>query len=727
MKKISFGNAKWISPGGRYCGPMFRKVFSAAAVRQAKITIGCCGFFEGYLNGKPITEDKFVPLNTDFHKRENLCYNGIPFEEELAHRLYCPVYDVTGLLTEGDNVLAFMVGPGWYERVFEPWEGNEQFGTVKLCYLLEITFADGHTEQIVSDERDRVKESFVKKSNVLKGETHDYTDYDENWKCIGFDDTNWDCVTVEAAPVTALYEQECPADRVIRTVPVKRLWEKDGTCMYDAGEILSGYPIIQAKSGNISLRYGELLDRDGQLIDNGEHGNVYGQHTRFIGAEGKTVHSQFTWYCFRYIEVTGDAEILECLVIHSNTPVTSAFRSDNAILNWLHDAFVRAQLCNMHGGIPSDCPHAERRGYTGDGQLASRAVMSFLDVQAFYKKWIYDISDCQDRKTGRVQYTAPMSLCGGGPGGWGGAIVLVPYYYYKHYGDKTVLADLYPQMLRYFDYMEAHSEQELVTSDRPNVWCLGEWCTPEMLACNDMQGIKIPNPYVNTYFYIKTMELVLEIEKILGVDGKGAMLRERINRKKAVMTQMYFDVATGDFCENRQGANLFAIDIGLGDDRTLSNTVSHYEKLGHYDTGIFGTELATRLLFQKGYADVAYKLLTSKDEISFYNQMQTGATTTLEYWNGSRSQCHPMFGAASVNLAEYILGIRQTPGSAGYEEIVIAPACMEQVKRAGGYITTVKGKISVAYDEDTVRVSLPGNVKANILVSGKKVIVSRNG
>lgn len=79
-----------------------------------------------------------------------------------------------------------------------------------------------------------------------------------------------------------------------------------------------------------------------------------------------------------------------------------------------------------------------------------------MDAQKFYKKWIYDIADCQDSVSGHVQYTAPYIPSGGGPGGWGCAIVTVPYTYYKNYGDAEILKELYPQMLHWLDYMENH-------------------------------------------------------------------------------------------------------------------------------------------------------------------------------------------------------------------------------------------------------------------------------
>ena len=128
--------------------------------------------------------------------------------------------------------------------------------------------------------------------------------------------------------------------------------------------------------------------------------------------------------------------------------MTSSFHSTNEQLNWMYETYLRTQLDNMHSGIPSDCPHLEKRGYTGDGELVAECAMMLLDSKKFYRKWLYDISDCQDRVSGHVQYTAPYVRSGGGPGGWGCAIVEVPWQHYLHYGEASVLDQYYPARKR---------------------------------------------------------------------------------------------------------------------------------------------------------------------------------------------------------------------------------------------------------------------------------------
>ncbi len=694
-KKADLSGAEWIGTG--------RLNFPADIItypdinknEKAEITVGCMGTFILYVNGKRVSDDMYLPLNTDFEKRYNIEYTSEPFNEEFGHRLYCPVFDITELLKEGKNELKFMLAPGFYEQY--------GYGTAKICWKIKLTEAQGNTKFLFSDTNAKYKENYVTESNMITGETHDYTK-----NTAVFHD-----VTVYEAPETELLIQDCPTDAIARTfIPVRR-----SNNIYDAGEVLTGYPVIRStKAQSVKIRYGELLNEDGTL----DELHIYDQHTVYItDDEDRLLKPEFTWLCFRYFEVTGDVEVTSCAVVHSDIKITSSFECSDETLNYLRKAYIRTQLANMHCGIPSDCPHTERRGYTGDGQLTCAAAMMQLDAEKFYRKWIADICDCQDKKTGHIQYTAPFVPSGGGPGGWGCAIVVVPYEFYKAYGDKSIFDETFPKMLKWFEYMENHSENELVISDLPGVWCLGDWCAPSQNRLNKMNGMIIPQPFVNTYFFIKSMEYFLQICDITGNTEYKEKISQRIEAKKKAVTDEYFNAGTGDFADNEQGANAFAVDIGLGDERTFDNIVSHYTQTKKYDTGIFGTDIVTRVLFERGRADVAFSLLTSKEDISYYNQFfRYGATTLLEYWNGVRSQCHPMFGAVTKYLFEYVLGIRQTENSSAYEKIIIEPTCLEYLPCAKGKISTVKGQISVEYDSEKIIIEIPDNVDAAFIMNG---------
>jgi alpha-L-rhamnosidase len=202
-------------------------------------------------------------------------------------------------------------------------------------------------------------------------------------------------------------------------------------------------------------------------------------------------------------------------------------------------------------------------------------------------------------------------------------------------------------MLRYFDYLEAHSEGGFVTSDRAGEWCLSDWCTPD--------PILLPPPFINNYFYIRAMRLVMEMARLFGHEEDIPLLEARIKVRLDAIRAAYYDPKRATFFSGCQGADAFGLDLGLGDDKTAAGFLARYESLGYYDTGIFGTDIVTRLLFEQGRGDIALRLLTAHEPHGFGAWMRDGATTFREYWGTSRSHSHPMFGSVVCYLFEYIL------------------------------------------------------------------------
>lgn len=700
-----FGSAKWICANrDGDAALVIRKRFDYSGKKAILRLIGL-GTFEAYINGKRVENDLFLPMNTEYEKTE------FPWGEQLfGYRIYVTEYDVSSYLKEGENTLVMHVGTGWYNGM---WFGIKKiYGGRKAIFSLSI---DGEENTVVSDGTEEWVPSYVTESDLHLGETHDYTAWDDAYLS-GLGE-GWMPVAL-AKPVESDYGYtNCPPDRVMQVVTPTVVLEGEGYKIYDAGKNTSGYPLIRTRAGytgEIKIKLAESL-----VGDDLDPEHIHDQHFN-IKCDGKErlVHICFTWLGFRYFKVEGECDAESVHYIYSDLEKTSSFETDDEVLNWFHDTYVHTQLTNMHRGIPSDCPHIERLGYTGDGQVTCKSVMMTLGTKDFYEKWILDISDCQDVLSGRVQYTAPYFYAGGGPGGYGGGIVIIPYEYYKAYGDDTLLRKLYPQMLRHFDFLDEHSDFGLVTSYKENVWCLGDWVTPVQWT--------LPTPFVNTCFYVKTMQMLIEIAKIIGKDEDIPALEERIALRKKAINTAYFNSFFADdtYCANTQGAGAFALNIGLGTDITKQKFISFYEKNPVFDTGIFGTELVTRKLFEYGRGDIALKMLTHNDTHGFGRWREEGYTTFREYWGNDycRSYNHPMFGGAIACLYEFVLGIQQESDSAGYEKIVISPAVLEGINKARGHLTTPKGKVAVEYEraggKTKYTVSIPEGAVARIAIAG---------
>ena len=701
---------------------VLRGHFTVNEIEKVTLNILGLGFFKCYINGICINPDTFLPLSSDF---EAGCD---PKDEVLSsHRIYVPQFDITSYVKKGDNVIVIHFGGGWYTFSLRP------FGLPKAIYCVTVQ-ERGNENHFVSNENCRIGNSFVYDYNFTEREDHNYTEFCDCFGC-DYDDACWENAT-KAPPVNTEYcTTDCPADKLTEKLELKVIGKGEhGGIIYDCSQNTTGYPVLKVsapKGEQVQVFLSEALNDNGTLDEYRRH-----QQHFFVISDGKnrTVQPEFTWYAFRYIEVVGNATP-ECIkVVYADIGLASTFECDNETLNWTYKTFIHTMLCNMHTGHPSDCPHLERRGYTGDGQVTCHAALSVLDAKEFYQKWLQDIADGQDVLSGHVQYTAPYIHSGGGPGGWGSAIVEVPYQMYKHYGDISFLKKYYPNMRRYIDYLESHSTHGLVTSDKQGNWCLGDWCGPIILypdkeILNHRQQVFIPAPMVNTYFMIKSLQKMCEIARIIGCEDDISQYEETIKYRRSVINAAYFNTFDSNFIMNIQGANAFALDIGLGNENTYKNTLDHYKKLGHYDTGIFGTDILTRILFERGDCELAVELMTNDGPQGFEHWRKGGATTFHEYWdsNRSRSHSHHMFGSPVAYMFEYLLGIRQAEGSCGYDSIIIAPQATSKFKHMSGSIKTPHGIVSLGYKKADGNiifdVVIPEGVDAVFIYGDNKIVL----
>ena len=700
MSSEIFNNSVWLTyPGSD--AVLTRTAFTAGKIKKATLYITALGYFEAYINGQRVSDEHFIPAMTDYEKRD-LSGIHMPIYDTLSHRIYYYKYDITSSLCEGKNVLSTHIGAGWYGQHESPNEGMPYWGDNTLVFSIILEDTDRNVTYINSaSENTKFRKSYIIETSLYYGEYHDARLYPEGWKTAEFDDSDWEYSSVREAPDTKLCECFFPSDKVIRTITPKEIYHFGDMKIYDIGELAAGYAVLQfddeaRNNDRAVLRYADELNDDGSLQFHYTGGTSRMQRDQFIydmRAKGQDFHPHFTWHAARYIEVTGICHLTEYRVIQTDLKKISDFTCSNETLQWIFDAYVKTQNANIHGCIPSDCPHRERLGYTGDGQLTCGAVMSVFDAREMYKIWMADIRDCQDKVGGHVQHTAPFYGGGGGPGGWGGAAVIVPYRYYKFYNDKSVLEESYDSMKAYLKYMVNHTEDGIVTSEEKGGWCLGDWCPLG-------NRVTIPEAFVNTYFLAKCADMTAETAEILGFTEDISVYKELAENSRKALIKHYYNEESCSFCEGTQGADAFALDLGLGNEKTIKNFIEKYEKLGTFDTGIFGTDLVIRMLFSLGRGDIAFSLLINEDITSFYNMKKQGATTLWENWDGCDSRCHPMFGAIVEYFFSGILGINRADDKAGYKEITISPAFIPALTEVKGTMRTPWGDITVEITTD---------------------------
>ncbi|MFT4145947.1 MAG: family 78 glycoside hydrolase catalytic domain [Mobilitalea sp.] len=708
--------AKWITAD---CdAPCFAKDFHLTSkVQKARIYYSGLGYGYLFINGKRVGNQYHAPVWSDYHERnlQSLLY---PIKDTFSFSTYYLTLDVAEYLQEGENVISIMLGNGFYNQSWRDVEGKMEYGLPRLFLQLEMETEEG-SFWIASDECFGWTQSPVIFNQIFRGEIYDARLEEVCRSAV----INRSLQPARLAPEKkcVMRGQICPPDQIIKSILPVLVTDQGEKKVYDLGENISGVVRIQTDSEagtHILLRFSEEIDEYGELDFQSTGGTEQIQQDEYIanGKKGQEYMPLFVWHGFRYVEVVGNCTGIEALVIHTAVEKTGEFACDNEILNFIYEAYSRSQMDNLHGCIPSDCPHRERLGYTGDGQITADTAMFCFDMPAVYKKWMQDILDCQCQKSGHVQHTAPFAGGGGGPGGWGCAVILVPYVFWLHYGDLQLLERCYEPMCRWMSYLETCAQDYIIVHEEEKGWCLGDWA----FAVEDFQ---ISESLVNTYYYCKCAGMMAEIAGALRRTEhkrKFGQLREKI---LAAFEKVFYQPDKYTYDSGRHAAAVFALDLGLGGEKEAEVLIEYYKSRRSLDTGIFGTPILIDYLFRHGEGQLAIELMTRRDAPSFGWMLQQKATTLWEYFFDGFSHNHPMFGSVVGVLIRNVLGIDPTVEYPGFEKLIIRPCFDCGLTHAKGYTQTPFGRLMVHWikkeDEILFCIELPCGIEACLQVYGK--------
>ncbi len=651
--------------------PLLRKsVEIKGKVASAKAYVTGLGFFQFYVNGQKIGDEQLTPNETMYGYREGLENHGLPMDgtKFRGYRVNYLGYDITDCLVRGENVFGAMLGCGFFD-VNSGWAHS--YGTPRFLAQIEIKYADGTSETVVSDCSWLSHKGPVTKDGMYDGETYNATLEVEGWCEPGTDTSGWEPAVPKKAPEGKLCAHSYTSDRIMERVAPKSITRlEDGSLELDFGDYLTGWlhlsHIDGAAGDTIKMTY--LCESAG----NGPNDYV------MKGSGDEDYAARFTWFCFDKVRISGyPGELLPENVIaeavYADVETTGHFACSNELFNRINHIWWRSQTDNMHLGVPTDCPQREKGPYTGDGELACVTVMHNFDAANFYTKWLKDIADCQNVETGYVTNGAPWHPgCGGGVG-WGAAMNIVPWQFYLHYGDKDVLEKYYYAMTEEIRWMlgwvneDGIMHQQMYDPQNPIYFLnLGEWLPPYGIPKDEL---------IHTYVLWTCLDYTSKAAAVLGRDGDSRKYRSLAVKTAEAFHKQFYDEKEktyGDY-----GCNIIALRMGVPEERyddviqTLKDEIARYD--GHLNTGITATQIFFETLADNGLNELAFGAMNKRDFPSFGWWIEQGAYTTWENWNGRDSRNHPMFGGSLNWFYRKVAGMNVDEENPGYRHIIFKP------------------------------------------------------
>jgi alpha-L-rhamnosidase len=698
----------------------------AKTVHRARLYVTALGSYRVYINGSRVGADVLTPDFTDYRKR--VLYQA---------------YDVTNLLAGGNNVIAALLGDGWYGSPLT-WLGMHFFAPpTRFFAQIEIEYADGSHDTVVTDDSWKAAASPIIESEIYGGEVYDARAEQAGWEKPGFDDSEWNSAVIADAPSIALSSQIDSPVRVVATLEPKQVTPiANGAYIFDMGQNMVGWVTLRVKGAagdKVRLRFAEVLNVDGTIytanLRSADATDVY----ILRGGDGEIFAPHFTFHGFRYVEVTG----------YPGTPTLGAIQGDvvssvsgdpaarlatsSGLVNQMWSIGIWGQRGNFLS-IPTDCPQRdERLGWMGDAGVFWRTGSYNFDIAAFSQKFIQDIADAQ---TGEGAFTnvSPNSLPSSvyvsvgtpqsedriGAPGWGDAGVIVPWTIWVQYGDRAVIEQNWDAMQRWMDFIQGRNPDFLrKNSLGPNY---ADWLAPDQNTSKDLLA---------TAYWALIAHMMSQMAQAVGKEADAKHYTEVAQNIRAAFQKAYIK-EDGTVGTGTQTSYVVALYTKLAPESLepllVDKLVKDIESRDwHLSTGFLGTPFLLFALADHGRSDVAYRLLLNDTYPSWGYMLSKGATTWWERWNGDtgdpamNSYNHYAFGSVIAWVYRYAAGIDATPDAPGFKEIIIHPHLDARMSSARAEYDSIYGKIISDWKGTptgpfSLNVTVPANTSAKVFL-----------
>ncbi len=490
-----------------------REVANEGEVVRAVWTTAGLGVYEIYVNGRRIGDDFLKPGFTHAKKTK-----------------YAFAYDVTDAMrrAKGEtNVFAAEVSSGWWRDKIVNFVGKKS----AFRGVLELTFADGSTRRVGTDEANWKAgvAGPVQEASIFDGEVYDARKRPgferAVWQAFGPAEVNREFTgeilptdgaevglreDLALAPVKAYAWKGVTgaSSNAFGKVAVVRTFAPDGpfeigegeTLVVDFGQNAAAVPRFRffASAGTVlTARPAEMLNDENGLKERGNdgpEGSVYRVNLReghetgrlvrytFAGEAVEDYCPRFTFFGYRYVSVTATAPVTIERI--ASVPVSSIRRGMERGSLVTGDRAVNRLVANVWWGqlsnylsVPTDCPQRnERLGWAADTQVFCEAASFNADVYGFLRKWMRDERDSQSPR-GSFPGVAPFAQYGNEMMrlGWADAGVIVPYQMFKQFGDRRIVDENWAAMERFVAHVDETKYATAAIKDECRNYQWNDW------------------------------------------------------------------------------------------------------------------------------------------------------------------------------------------------------------------------------------------------------------
>lgn len=713
--------ADWIGAPGvtsipaSYAGHYFRRKFEVpSSVASARLYFAGTGLMQNCLNRRtPQACRVAAGLVIPTINGQRLSDRQLDSAPSDAKRPLYTSLDVTGFLKQGANVLGVSVA------------GNTSFVT-----QLEITTADDKRIVIASDSAWRTRANPYLRVDRFAGAEYDARLQIDGWDtAASVEDAAWVAVenrTASVGEVTLSSDASLPPMRIVkRWAPTKVTQNAPGKYTIDFGENITGRLHIRMPGDagrTIAITHAEILSRRGEAdkFSTGFFGLQTDRYT--FGAHDADWAPEFSYYGFRYVTISGleappAAGRVWAEQVNTDLERTGSFESSSDMLNRIHAGAVLTTLNNAHG-IPEDCPHREKRGWSQDAYTGNPQAFANFDAEGFFAKWLRDAQDAQ-RPNGAGTDIAPaeISYAVDGDSTWSSALVFIPWDLYRETGDIRYLERSYESMRRLIEWEIGQAKEGLLP---PGIY-VGDW----VAAKQTDDGV------LRNAIWYGVVKQVEEAARLLGRRDDEAQYRRLSEEIRARFNATYLDESTGAYGapgnqndSTSQASMAVPLAMGIVPEalrpKVAARLAQYIEEVskGHPESGLTAMRFVLEGLASVDRLDLIHTMVSKRNAPSWAFMIDQGPGSMWEHWNGGGSRNHPWTGVIDAWFYRMYAGI--AAASPGYRTLTIKPFVPADLTWIKASQRTPYGMVSSAWRKQdgrlTLDIDVPVGTSATVLV-----------
>lgn len=735
--------------------PYIRKTFEIDFVpKSACVSICTPGFYMLYINGYDITKGFLAPYIAN--PNDVVCYDE---------------YDILPYLTDGNNCIAFVLGNGFANQSVDQWDYDKANFRAPLCASVYLK-VEGENEKIIveSDETFKTHPSAITYDMYRYGTHYDARLEIDGWNLAEFDDSEWTCVSYSPSPKGEIVKCSAHPITIQRELSPVSVTLKEDFCylktaynvnphtnevgkpiqkthiekgyLYDFGISRAGVcrlKIKGKKGQKIIVRHGEKLDADGNFNINSIYSmrDNYEEYAHLLyaniyilkGGEEEIFVWPFTYHGFRYAFVEGlephqaTSDLLTYIVFNSNVKRRTFFECSDNMMNTLYEMGIGSDESNFHY-FPTDCPHREKNGWTGDINASAEQYSLHYDWADSMALWLKCVRCAQVDGVlpGTVPTVGKFYDWGNGPA-WDGVCVNVPYYIYKYDGRIDILEENASMIEKYLKYATGKCDKNGLVE-----FGLGDWCQPFSLGSKRIDAPLRLTASAILYDISKKAAFIFDV---LNMKEQSVFAEELSGKLKAAIRKHLIDFDTMSADGNCQTSQALLLAVGIFEkneyDRAYKRLVELIkEKDEHLHCGVIGLRYIFEVLCFGGDIDLALKMILRPDAPSYAYTALKGATALCETLveNGlNESENHHFLGDFIRVFVTYVAGIRVNPYMKDVNEVIISPIIPTKLESASARYETQCGEVSVYWQNNNGQIHfsvyIPKGVKASFEYKGK--------